>query len=94
MGALAEFGRDLNRERTKARLEAAGVRGRTGGRPKGGHLALRQGFTYTLLLNRPLAFALGGENAQCVTVSQDGQALSASFVSELKGESWLPGTFE
>ena len=36
--------------------------------------------------SRPLAFALGGENVQCVTVSQDGQAISASFVSELSEE--------
>jgi DNA invertase Pin-like site-specific DNA recombinase len=34
MGALAEFERDLIRERTNAGLEAAKARGRTGGRPK------------------------------------------------------------
>jgi DNA invertase Pin-like site-specific DNA recombinase len=34
MGALAEFERDLIRERTNAGLEAARARGRTGGRPK------------------------------------------------------------
>ncbi len=33
-GALAEFERDLIRERTQAGLRAARVRGRTGGRPK------------------------------------------------------------
>ena len=33
--ALAEFERDIIRERTKARLEAARARGRKGGRPKG-----------------------------------------------------------
>lgn len=33
-GALAEFERDLIRERTKAGLEAARARGRKGGRPK------------------------------------------------------------
>ncbi len=33
-GALAEFERDLIRERTRAGLEAARVRGRRGGRPK------------------------------------------------------------
>lgn len=33
-GALAEFERELIRERTKAGLEAARVRGRTGGRPR------------------------------------------------------------
>jgi hypothetical protein len=32
-GALAEFERDLSRERTQARLAAARARGRTGGRP-------------------------------------------------------------
>lgn len=34
MGALAEFERDLIRERTHAGLQAARARGRTGGRPK------------------------------------------------------------
>lgn len=34
MGALAEFERDLIRERTHAGLDAARARGRTGGRPK------------------------------------------------------------
>lgn len=34
-GSLAEFERDLIRERTKAGLEAARARGRFGGRPKG-----------------------------------------------------------
>ena len=34
MGALAEFERDLIRERTNAGLAAARARGRTGGRPK------------------------------------------------------------
>src|SRR5258707_19749 len=34
MGALAEFERDLTRERTSAGLEAARARGRKGGRPK------------------------------------------------------------
>ncbi len=34
MAALAEFERDLIRERTQAGLEAARARGRTGGRPK------------------------------------------------------------
>src|SRR6266702_3916930 len=34
MGALAEFERDLIRERTKAGLAAARARGRKGGRPK------------------------------------------------------------
>ena len=34
MGALAEFERDLIRERTNAGLESARARGRTGGRPK------------------------------------------------------------
>lgn len=34
MGALAEFERDLIRERTHAGLDAARSRGRTGGRPK------------------------------------------------------------
>src|SRR5215213_2524377 len=33
-GALAEFERDIIRERTSAGLEAARTRGRTGGRPK------------------------------------------------------------
>ena len=33
--ALAEFERDLIRERTQAGLKAARVRGRTGGRPPG-----------------------------------------------------------
>lgn len=33
-GALAEFERDIIRERTKAGLEAARARGRVGGRPK------------------------------------------------------------
>jgi DNA invertase Pin-like site-specific DNA recombinase len=33
-GALAEFERDINRERTRAGLEAARARGRNGGRPK------------------------------------------------------------
>src|SRR5215218_7343958 len=33
-GALAEFERDLTRERTNAGLAAARARGRTGGRPK------------------------------------------------------------
>src|SRR6266545_5471384 len=35
-GSLAEFERDLIRERTKAGLTAARARGRIGGRPKGG----------------------------------------------------------
>ncbi len=35
-GALAEFERDLIRERTQAGLAAARARGRMGGRPKGG----------------------------------------------------------
>jgi DNA invertase Pin-like site-specific DNA recombinase len=34
MGALAEFERDLIRERTNAGLTAARARGRVGGRPK------------------------------------------------------------
>jgi DNA invertase Pin-like site-specific DNA recombinase len=34
MGALAEFERDLIRERTNAGLAAARVRGRVGGRPR------------------------------------------------------------
>jgi DNA invertase Pin-like site-specific DNA recombinase len=34
-GALAEFERDLIRERTQAGLQAARARGRTGGRPRG-----------------------------------------------------------
>jgi DNA invertase Pin-like site-specific DNA recombinase len=34
MGALAEFERDLIRERTNAGLAAARARGRRGGRPK------------------------------------------------------------
>jgi DNA invertase Pin-like site-specific DNA recombinase len=34
MGALAEFERDLIRERTNAGLEAARARGRIGGRPR------------------------------------------------------------
>lgn len=49
LGSLAEFERDLIRERTNAGLAAARARGRKGGRPKGGHtkkqeaaLALRQ----------------------------------------------------
>jgi DNA invertase Pin-like site-specific DNA recombinase len=33
-GALAEFERNLLRERTKSGLDAARARGRTGGRPK------------------------------------------------------------
>jgi len=33
-GALAEFERDIIRERTKAGLQAARARGRLGGRPK------------------------------------------------------------
>jgi DNA invertase Pin-like site-specific DNA recombinase len=33
-GALAEFERDIIRERTQAGLQAARARGRTGGRPK------------------------------------------------------------
>jgi len=37
MGALAEFERDLIRERTNAGLEAARARGRKGGRPKALH---------------------------------------------------------
>ncbi len=36
-GALAEFQRDLIRERTQAGLAAARARGRMGGRPKGGN---------------------------------------------------------
>jgi len=35
MASLAEFERDLIRERTKAGLEAARIRGKKGGRPKG-----------------------------------------------------------
>lgn len=49
MGSLAEFERDLIRERTNAGLAAARARGRKGGRPPGGYtrkkeavLALRQ----------------------------------------------------
>lgn len=49
LGSLAEFERDLIRERTKAGLAAARARGRKGGRPPGGFdkrreaaLALRQ----------------------------------------------------
>lgn len=49
MGSLAEFERDLIRERTNAGLAAARARGRKGGRPAGGYtkkkeavLALRQ----------------------------------------------------
>ena len=49
LGSLAEFERDLIRERTNAGLAAARARGRKGGRPKGGSakkqeaaLALRQ----------------------------------------------------
>lgn len=49
LGSLAEFERDLIRERTNAGLAAARARGRKGGRPKGGQtkkqeaaLALRQ----------------------------------------------------
>lgn len=34
LGALAEFERDIIRERTNARLQAARARGRLGGRPK------------------------------------------------------------
>lgn len=44
-GSLAEFERDLIRERTKAGLQAARARGRTGGRPKaltGKKLAMAQ----------------------------------------------------
>src|SRR5947209_797764 len=37
-GALAEFERDLIRERTKAGLAAARMRGRLGGRPRSGAL--------------------------------------------------------
>jgi DNA invertase Pin-like site-specific DNA recombinase len=39
MGALAEFERDLIRERTNAGLEAARARGRKGGRPQSLHLS-------------------------------------------------------
>lgn len=49
LGSLAEFERDLIRERTNAGLAAARARGRMGGRPRGGYtkkqeaaLALRQ----------------------------------------------------
>jgi|SRR5437660_7366177 len=45
MGALAEFERDLIRERTKAGLAAARARGRVGGRPRAssdGKVALAQ----------------------------------------------------
>lgn len=35
MASLAEFEREITRERTKAGLEAARKRGRIGGRPKG-----------------------------------------------------------
>ncbi len=46
MGALAEFERDLIRERTKAGITAARARGRVGGRPKklktNGKIALAQ----------------------------------------------------
>lgn len=49
MGSLAEFERDLIRERTNAGLAAARARGRNGGRPPGGYakkkeaaIALRQ----------------------------------------------------
>jgi DNA invertase Pin-like site-specific DNA recombinase len=46
MGALAEFERDLIRERTSAGLAAARARGRTGGRPRklktNGKVALAQ----------------------------------------------------
>ena len=49
LGSLAEFERDLVRERTNAGLAAARARGRMGGRPKGGFrkkqeaaMALRQ----------------------------------------------------
>jgi DNA invertase Pin-like site-specific DNA recombinase len=37
LGSLAEFERDLIRERTNAGLAAARARGRKGGRPPGGH---------------------------------------------------------
>ena len=37
-GALAEFERDIIRERTQAGLQAARARGRLGGRPKTGAL--------------------------------------------------------
>ena len=39
MGALAEFERDLIRERTNAGLEAARSRGRKGGRPKSSQIS-------------------------------------------------------
>ena len=38
LGSLAEFERDIIRERTNAGLAAARARGRKGGRPPGGHL--------------------------------------------------------
>ena len=41
-GALAEFERNLVRERTQAGLKAARARGRTGGRPKALDLNKRQ----------------------------------------------------
>lgn len=53
--SLAEFERDLNRERTKAGLAAARARGRLGGRPKGvdqkkqkAALALKKNGTYSV----------------------------------------------
>ncbi len=47
MGALAEFERDLIRERTNAGLEAARARGRKGGRPK----ALKSPTKLTMVLS-------------------------------------------
>ncbi len=41
-GALAEFERDIIKERTNAGLQAARARGRLGGRPKQKHLMLQR----------------------------------------------------
>src|SRR5258708_2371613 len=52
MGALAEFERDLIRERTMAGLEAARARGHNGGRPRKLQTAAKVALALTLLADK------------------------------------------
>ena len=63
MGALAEFERDLIRERTNAGLAAARARGRSGGRPRKlkttGKVALARQMFHPRVFNAPLVSCMG-----------------------------------
>jgi len=94
LGSLAEFERDLIRERTHAGLAAARARGRKGGRPPGGYakkkeavIALRQDPKHSvqeicemLHISQATFYRYGKEDANNMTQKRRSSASGSSTI--------------